>query len=230
MNGRPTRGNLMSDEPNRDQTDKANEQVSRTAANDESAAGSSPLSAARGLSRPKATTSGERTRARASAPQGTVTRGDVVEINQGGAEQVEARKLTVSQGGIGQAQADAITVRQGGIGRARGGTIDVSQGGVGLARGERISVQFGGLGAGLARDVRLSQGVAGTIVANEVHLEQAGVRTLVARTVHADRGTGVVFLFAQRVEGSVRTLFDWRAGLAFGAAFGLIAGLVRRRR
>ena len=56
------------------------------------------------------------------------------------------------------------------------------------------------------------------------------MRTLVARTVHADRGTGVVFLFAQRVEGSVRTLFDWRAGLAFGAAFGLIAGLVRRRR
>jgi hypothetical protein len=159
-----------------------------------------------------------------------VTRGDVVEITQGAAELVEARQLSVSQGGVGQAHADQITVRQGGIGQARAAEITVSQGGVGLARGDRISVGFGGLGAGIARELSVSQGVAGTVVANEVHLEQTGVRTLVARTVHAGNGTGVVFLIAQRVDGSVRTLFDWRSGLAFGAAFGLLVGVLRRRR
>jgi hypothetical protein len=37
-------------------------------------------------------------------------------------------------------------------------------------------------------------------------------------------------LIAGRVEGNVRTLLDWRGAIAFGAAFGLVAGLVRRRR
>jgi hypothetical protein len=37
-------------------------------------------------------------------------------------------------------------------------------------------------------------------------------------------------LIAAKVEGNVRTVLDWRGALAFGAAFGLIVGLVRRRR
>ena len=37
----------------------------------------------------------------------------------------------------------------------------------------------------------------------------------------------MLVLIAQRVEGDVRTLLDWRGALAFGAAFGLVAGLAR---
>ena len=47
---------------------------------------------------------------------------------------------------------------------------------------------------------------------------------------HADRPTGVLLLIARRVEGDVRTLLDWRGALAFGAAFGVITSLFRRRR
>jgi hypothetical protein len=34
-------------------------------------------------------------------------------------------------------------------------------------------------------------------------------------------------LIAQRVDGDVRALLDWRGAIALGAAFGLVAGIVR---
>jgi hypothetical protein len=42
----------------------------------------------------------------------------------------------------------------------------------------------------------------------------------------------VLVMIAQQVSGEVRPLLDWRGALAFGAAFGLVSGLmklVRRR-
>ena len=61
-------------------------------------------------------------------------------------------------------------------------------------------------------------------------LEQSIVRTVIANEVHAERSTGVLLLLARRVDGDVRTLLDWRGALAFGAAFGIVASLLRRGR
>jgi hypothetical protein len=59
---------------------------------------------------------------------------------------------------------------------------------------------------------------------------QALVQTVVANNVVVERPSGVLFLIARQVSGDVRAVFDWRGALAFGAAFGLVAGLLRRRR
>ena len=53
---------------------------------------------------------------------------------------------------------------------------------------------------------------------------------MIANEVHAERTTGVLVLLARRVDGDVRTLLDWRGALAFGAAFGIVSALLRRRR
>jgi hypothetical protein len=106
----------------------------------------------------------------------------------------------------------------------------VSQGGIGFARGERISVELGGIGAAFGDQVRITQGGVGSVVAREARIEQAVVRTVVANEVHAERTTGVLVLLARRVDGDVRTLLDWRGALAFGAAFGIVSSLLRRRR
>jgi hypothetical protein len=37
-------------------------------------------------------------------------------------------------------------------------------------------------------------------------------------------------MIAQHVSGEIRPLLDWRGALAFGAAFGLVSGLVRAGR
>jgi hypothetical protein len=137
--------------------------------------------------------------------------------------------LTIRQGGLEEANARTIDISQGGIGRARADDIAISQGGIGFARGDRVSVEMGGIGAAIAGEVRLTQGGAGTILARDVRVEQAGVRTIIANHVHIERTTGVLFLIARRVDGNVRVVLDWRGALAFGAAFGIVVSLFRRR-
>ena len=53
---------------------------------------------------------------------------------------------------------------------------------------------------------------------------------MIANEVQADRTTGVLILLARRVDGDVKTILDWRGALAFGAAFGIVSTLLRRRR
>jgi hypothetical protein len=52
---------------------------------------------------------------------------------------------------------------------------------------------------------------------------------MVAQHVTFSRPSAALVLIAQRVSGDVRVLLDWRGALAFGAAFGLLVGLLRRR-
>ena len=89
---------------------------------------------------------------------------------------------------------------------------------------------MGGLGAAFAREARVTQGAVNTILARDVRIEQAGVRTVIANNVHVERTTGVLIMIARHVEGDVRTLLDWRGAVAFGAAFGVVVSLFRRRR
>ena len=143
---------------------------------------------------------------------------------------ITADAPAVVRGGVGEVVAGTVQVSQGGIGRASATDISVSQGGIGFARADRVSVHMGGVGAALASDVRVSQGAAGSVVARDAHIEQALVRIVIANSVRFVRTTGVLILVARRVEGDVRALLDWRGGLAFGAAFGIVVGLFRRRK
>ena len=106
----------------------------------------------------------------------------------------------------------------------------MTQGGVGAARADRVSVELGGIGAALSGELSITQGAAGSLIARDVRIEQSVVRTMIANHVHIERTTGVFFLLARRVDGNVRTLLDWRGALAFGAAFGLVTSVFRRRR
>jgi hypothetical protein len=153
-----------------------------------------------------------------SGPVEVITAGapdEIVRLHRAGTDAVSATNVDVSMGAIGRADATDVAV---------------SQGAIGLARGERISVEMGAIGAAIGGEVRLTQGAAGTVLAREARVEQAFVRALVANNVVVERTTGVLFLVARRVEGDVRAVLDWRGALAFGAAFALVAGLLRRRR
>lgn len=126
--------------------------------------------------------------------------------------------------------ADRVDVRLGAVGRVDATELSVHQGAVGGARADRVTVDQGALGGAIAREVTVSQGVARTLVAQEAHLEQSFVRTLVASEVRTDGPTGIGILIARRVVGDVKVLLDWRGALAFGAATGLVAGLLGRLR
>lgn len=152
-----------------------------------------------------------------------------VTIQQGGAHSETGDSVSITQGGTSVVEARSVSIQQGGIGRARADDITVRFGGIALARADRLSVEMGGLGAALAREVHVTQGVARTLVAQDVRIDQGLVGTAIAGRVTFERPSAVFLLLAGRTEGAVRTMFDWRGALAFGAVFGLLVGLLRRR-
>jgi hypothetical protein len=138
-------------------------------------------------------------------------------------------RITVQQGGLAQAQAAAIDVHQGGIAIAEATDIAVSQGGIAIARGDRVSVEMGAAGLTIAGEARLSQGIAQTVIARDVSFEQGLLGTVIAEHVTVRQPSFVGIVLANRVDGEVRALLDWRGALAAGAVIGLIVGILRRR-
>ena len=63
----------------------------------------------------------------------------------------------------------------------------------------------------LARDIRFEQGLIGTAITGRATFE---------------RTSGVMLLVARNVDGNVKALMDWRGAIAFGAAAGLVIGLL----
>lgn len=152
-----------------------------------------------------------------------------VSIYQGGADTVAGDSVTITQGGASIVNATSVDIRQGGIANAQAEDIRVSMGGVALARADRVSVEMGGLGIAFAREAHLTQGGARTVFAQDVRVDQGLIGTAFAGKVTFERPSGVFLLLAGRTEGPVKALLDWRGALAFGAAMGVIVGLLRRR-
>jgi len=147
-----------------------------------------------------------------------------------GDEIITTDTITITQGGIQSASARLVNIRQGGIGRLRADDVTVTQGGIGAARADRISVELGGVGAALTGELHVTQGAVNSVIARDVAVEQSFIRSVVANRVTFGRATGAFIVVARRVDGEVRTLLDWRGAAVFGAVFGLVTGLLRRRR
>ena len=140
---------------------------------------------------------------------------------------VPGTNLRVERGGIGDVTAETVEVRLGGIGAARAEDVFVQWGGIGATRADTASVEFGSIGAALAGEARVSQGYAGLLVAREATVEQALVRTMIAQRVTINRPSAVLILIAQRVDGSVRPLLDWRGALAAGLGVAAVTAVAR---
>ena len=193
------------------------------------------------VARPRVARTGERpraaTRAVPKSPAGSLrapARSPSAARDEGNGRSthaVEAGRTVVERisGPIASALAHDLDLRQGVIGRVDAEEVAVSQGAIGSVHGDRVSVEFGAVGAALGGETRISQAAVGAVVARSVHLEQTVVRTVIAQDVTIRRPSAIVFLLAQRVQGEVRVLFDWRAALALGAALAVIGRLLRRR-
>ena len=121
-----------------------------------------------------------------------------------------------------------VELRLSAVGMVDAADVSFAQGALGAVRADNVTVDKGAVGATLANHVEVSRGYARSIVAREVQLDRAAARIVVAADVKADR-SAVMFLVARRVAGDVRVLLDWRGAVAFGAAAGVLMGLLRRR-
>lgn len=158
-----------------------------------------------------------------------ITRADRIEISQGGIRDARAGSISLTEGGITTATAEAIDIHQGGIVHATASDIAVDTGGIVLAQGETISLDRGVLGAAIGGELRVVQSAANLVGARDAIVDQSLVMTMVGADVTIRQPSAIGVLIAGRVEGSVRPILDWRGALAFGAAFAVIAGILRRR-
>ena len=122
---------------------------------------------------------------------------------------------------------EPVELRLSAVGMVEAADVSFAQGALGAVRADNVAVDKGAIGAALANHVEVSRGYARSIIAREVQLDRAAARVVVAADVNVQR-SAILFLVARRVAGDVRVLLDWRGGLAFGAAAGLVLGLLRR--
>jgi hypothetical protein len=126
-------------------------------------------------------------------------------------------------------ETDSVTMRRSAVGRIEGGRVTVDQGAVGAVRADQMSVDRGAVGAVMAGEVEISRGYARSILARQVQIDRGAARVVIAADVRAQQSS-VMFLVARRVSGDMRVMFDWRGALAFGAAAGVVFGLLARAR
>jgi hypothetical protein len=158
--------------------------------------------------------------------------GEVVNITQGGAQNIDAQSVTVKLGGVQNVSAESVTVKQGGIFQAEGGSVSVVQGGIVLARGDQVNITAGVTAAILGTHIQIEAGGGQWMFARDkITVDQGGAGAMIARNAEVNNSF-VGLILAQNVTGNVRALFDTRAALVFGIAAGVVGGLVlsmRRR-
>lgn len=128
-----------------------------------------------------------------------ITDEESVNIQNGGARDIDATNVSITQGGARDIDATTVTVNQGGVGRIQADEVSISQGGVGLVRAEHLTIQDGG--------------AAFAIMADKATL---------------DPETSVFLLIAGSTTGDVKPVLDWRAALAVGAGFAFVLSALRR--
>jgi hypothetical protein len=151
----------------------------------------------------------------------------VVNPVRGGVDAIKAETVYIEQGGVNSVRADHLTVRQGGVVKADVQQLEMLQGGIVLAQTETAHLTASNAAILLARgEVKMDQSSAQALLAcGDVSMNQGGAVVMVARNVKAEK-SGVIFLFAQKVEGGVRAMFGPRESVIFGVVAGLTAGLV----
>lgn len=146
---------------------------------------------------------------------------------------VDAESATIRQALVREVNGREIHVVQGAAGAIQAEDVSLVQSAVGLVRADEVSISMGGAGLIVGDRVRVAQGGAQSILARgPVSIEQGGAGVVVAQRVEVHPQTLVGFLVAGNVAGDVRTLFDWRGAVAFGAAFAVasrVLGALRRR-
>jgi hypothetical protein len=135
-----------------------------------------------------------------------------------------------STNGTDDEDVEIMSMSGGAIGTARADAIDVSQGAVGAVRADAVDIDTAAVGIAIAREASVDAAIVGPLIAREAHVDRVIAQGILAQQVEVTGGALTVFLVAQRVEGSVRTVFDWRGAIAFGAAFGIVAALLRAGR
>ena len=142
---------------------------------------------------------------------------EFVNIKQSSIRAVEGGHVELQQVGALSIDGERVEVTQSASAVIHGGNVDINQSVSFIAAGNTIGLNYSFSALSLARDsATVNRSAVGVIGALEVHAEH----------------TSAIMLIANKVEGEVTTILDWRSALALGAVVGGALGflsLFRRR-
>lgn len=138
-------------------------------------------------------------------------------------------------------EAEFVNIKQSTVRTIEGGHIDVQQVGVLSVDGERVDITQSAAAIIYGNDIYLNQGVSVITACNSANLNYSLTPVTLSRDIaNVNRSaagiigamdiraenTSSILMIANKVEGEVTTLLDWKSALAIGAAIGGILGLL----
>jgi hypothetical protein len=145
---------------------------------------------------------------------------DVIRLDGGSIQQVEAEIVNIHQGGANRISADSVEIKQGAAIVVDAGSILMQQSATGFAQGSTIIIEDGSAAAVYGQDIQVNTSRIGLMASRHANLQNSRS----------------VILLAGEIHGNVETVMDTRqavlAGLISGMAVGLVlfvGSLLRRR-
>jgi hypothetical protein len=135
--------------------------------------------------------------------------GEFVNIKQSTIRSVEGGHIELQQVGALSIDGEKVEITQGASGILRGGEINLNQSISGVTAADTVSVNFS-----------LSPV---TISRQETTTDRSAVGLMAARNIKSEN-TSAFLIIANKVEGNITTLLDWRSAVALGAVFGGLWG------
>ncbi len=143
--------------------------------------------------------------------------GEFINIKQSTVRSVEGGHVELQQVGALSIDAERMEVTQGASVILKGNDVTLNQSICALIAGEKVSMQFSFSPVSISKE--------------NTEVNRSAVGILAAQSVKAEN-TSALLIIANKVEGNVTTLLDWRSALALGATFGGLLGflsLMKRR-
>ncbi len=143
--------------------------------------------------------------------------GEFINIKQSTVRSVEGGHVELQQVGALSIDAERMEVTQGASVILKGNDVTLNQSMCALIAGENVSMQFSFSPVSISKE--------------NTEVNRSAVGILGAQSVKVEN-TSALLIVANKVEGNVTTLLDWRSALALGATFGGLLGflsLMKRR-
>ena len=145
---------------------------------------------------------------------------------------IEGEFVRISQSTVRNVEGNHVEMQQVATLSIDGEKIETTQSGTLLLRGENVSLHQSVAGVLIGDNTSLSYSCTPfSLCKGETTINSSAVGIIASGTVRTENSASLLLL-ANRVEGDVTTLFDWKSALALGGVLGGIFGifsLLRRK-
>lgn len=140
--------------------------------------------------------------------------------------ELDADVITLEGGTVDAVEADRVQIVQGGARTITASEVNINTGSAFSIEADQVVMQQSGAFVAQARQMGLDTSTGFALLGNEVDMEKSRAGMVVARDINLSNSSTVVLL-AKNVTGPVETLLDTRGAIYAGLIAGIAMGMVR---